>query len=739
MAPLDPNTVPAPMPQGAGTTPSSAGFPPGVASAAVAPPRPSGVAGTAPGGGAQIISMAGLKAVPLAVLQENERRAAEQRQNQPMITSLAGHIQKAWTIHRDARRNSGVEQRMYENLRARRSEYDPLKLAQIQKTGGAEIYAGITANKCRAAAGWIRDVMLGTGAERPWGIRPTPVPELPDDAVQVVMKMASDQLKEAFLMTGQWPSHEQAVKLVSALKDQAQAALDEEARKRCERMADKMEDQLLEGGFLQALDQVVDDLVTFPTAILKGPVVRRKPRLKWGPGGKPIVKDELVLEWERVSPFDFYPSPDAASVDEAPLIQTHRLSRKDLTEMIGVEGYDEGAIRGVLETHGTGGLINWLFDHAERAHAEGKDSTSAYSNPDGLIDAIQYWGSVSGKMLIEWGAPGIEDPAREYEVEAWLIGRYVIKATLNADPLCRKPYYTASYENVPGNIWGQSVCDKVRDAQQVCNAAARALINNMGLASGPQVGILADRLAPGEDVTTLTPWRIWQFVSDPLGQGSQNKPIEFFQPDSNVVELMGVFTKFSELADEYSGIPRYMTGDTTGGAGRTASGLSMLISNAGKSIKQTISNIDGGIMAPALSKLYYYNMRYGDDPELKGDVQVVARGSAALIAKEAAQVRRNEFLAGTANPIDFGIMGAHGRAAVLREVARGLDMDVDKIVPSEVTIAKQMLQQQMQQAALAAPGGPQAQPKPEAGPSRSGQALEDGSPTTDNFGPPKGA
>src|SRR5690606_1753836 len=119
---------------------------------------------------------------------------------------------------------------------------------------------------------------------------------------------------------------------------------------------------------------------------------------------------------------------------------------------------------------------------------------------------------------------------------------------------------------------------------------------------------LTDRLAPGEDISTLTPWRIWQFVSDPMGQGSVNKPIEFFQPDSNVNELMAVFEKFSQLADEYSGIPRYLSGDATGGAGRTASGLSMLISNAGKSIKQTIANIDVGVLQPALEKLYYYNM-----------------------------------------------------------------------------------------------------------------------------------
>ena len=46
---------------------------------------------------------------------------------------------------------------------------------------------------------------------------------------------------------------------------------------------------------------------------------------------------------------------------------------------------------------------------------------------------------------------------------------------------------------------------------------------------------------------------------------------------------MAVFEKFSQLADEYTGIPRYMAGiEGASGAGRTASGMSMLMGNAGR-------------------------------------------------------------------------------------------------------------------------------------------------------------
>ena len=140
-----------------------------------------------------------------------------------------------------------------------------------------------------------------------------------------------------------------------------------------------------------------------------------------------------------------------------------------------------------------------------------------------------------------------------------------------------------------------------------------------------------------------------------------------------------------------------------GSAGRTASGLSMLMGNAGKAIKQVVANIDIGVMTPLLERLYDHNMEYSDDPELKGDVQIIARGAESLISKENAQLRRTEFLQATANPIDLGIIGAQGRAAVLREVAKNLDMDVDKVVPPLSQIKAKAAEAQMQ--AQNQPGG----------------------------------
>lgn len=697
-----------------------------------------------------VLQSAGMRAMSLGALQQRdaeERAKAEERQAKPLITGLAGHITHKFSLARDARRYGDVEQRMIHNMRARRSVYDPQKLAAIKLEGGSEVFAGITGQKCRAAGAWIRDVMMTTGEDRPWSITPTPVPELPPDVTEALIAAAqqpiADQMQAAAMGMAEPPDPAAMAKMMSMLKDQAISALREEAEKRTERMAQKMEDQLIEGGFLGALDEFINDLTTFPTAILKGPVIRMKPYMRWDEQGNAVVEVKLCKEWERLDPFMAYPSPSATSPEDGDFIEKHRLSRKDLQDLRGVPGYDDGAIDMVLRDFATG-LHMWLYDELDYEDASGRPTTSLSTNPDDLIDALQFWGSVNGQMLLDWGMErrAVPDPTREYQVEAWQIGPYVIKAVLNPDPLDRRPYYATSYERVPGSFWGNSVADLIRDAQDVCNAAARSMINNAALSSGPQVGVLIDRIAAGEQITQMKPWRIWQLTSDPMGQGNADPPIRFFQPQSTLPDLMALFDKFTIMADEYSGIPRYMTGDSrAGGAGRTASGLSMLMSNAGKMITSVIKNIDLNVMEPLLQRLYYFNMRYETDPELKGDVAIKARGASNLIAREAAQVRRTEFLAATANPIDMAIMGQEGRAAVLRETAKTLQMNTDKVVP-DIDTLRQKIAIQATMAAQAGAGGQ----GPSAGGMQGGtppgpgatqqnqQTLMDGAPITDLAG-----
>jgi hypothetical protein len=199
-----------------------------------------------------------------------------------------------------------------------------------------------------------------------------------------------------------------------------------------------------------------------------------------------------------------------------------------------------------------------------------------------------------------------------------------------------------------------------------------------------------------------------------------------------------------------------MSGDSSaGGAGRTASGLSMLMGNAGKAIKAVIANIDSNIITQVIERLYMHNMKYETDPDLKGDVRVIARGAEGLVQKEQAAVRRNEFLGMVGQNQAFQqVLGMEGIAALLREQAKGLGMDADKIVPSEEKVRvqtavaeKNQMIQQAQQAQLAQQPTDQINFQRDSEgavtgaavmPGTGKQNLSNGSPTTANFTPQKG-
>lgn len=655
------------------------------------------------GMGLRLISNSELDAAATA------RRTAQDLQNTPVLISLSSYIRTAFDAAKDYRNSSSngdLDSRMLRCLRQRLGQYEPDMLQQLNTQGGTQIFMLLTQTKCRGAEAWMRDVLLSTGM-MPWDIAPTPVADLDPAEIQNIMGQIGDEIAGMVQSAGIVPTQAQLDEVKDLAITKVKNERQEEAQKKCDAMHQVMDDQLQEGNMLKALDAFISDLTTYPFAVMKGPVVTMKPYLTWGKDPKtgkvaPVRGDKFTPWMSRVSPFDFYWEPGIQDIQNGYTVERHELSRADIAAMIGQPGYDEGSVKLVLYDYERGMLNDWLdvpYQDWERKRLEGRDSLYAMASPAPVFKALEFNGKVSGRMLDEWGMPDVPDMDQEYEVNAWMIGRYVVRAVMNTDPLIEKAYHVACFNPVPGSIAGTALPELITDTQAVCNAAARAIVNNMAIASGPQVQVNIDRLPPDEEITEMFPWKIWQVLNDPLGTTAP--AIRFDQPTDNSQSLMQIFEKFSRQADEQSGIPAYTYGDTDiQGAGRTASGLSMLMGSAGKGIRQIITGVDIHVFQPLLRQLYRWNMRYNEDESIKGDADIVAKGTASLV-KEQLNMRRVEFLQATANPIDAQIVGPKGRAAILREVAKGLEMDTDKIIPSEdeLEIMQEFQRQlQMQQA-----------------------------------------
>jgi len=619
------------------------------------------------------------------------------------LSALAGHVRHAWGNNKLAKQK--VELKLLMCLRERRGVYSPAQIASMQASRGGLnlVKADLTETKCRAASAWIREIVLPVG-EQPWGVDPTPVPDLPDAVkkglVQKAIKQANDAMNQIAQQGGGTLSADEYRALITQigtkLRDDAETALVRAAEQRAKRMEKQIADRLDEGGYATAMDQFVEDFVTYPAAILKGPIYRRHKQLEWATGWKPKVSDNPHQTWERVSPFDAYPAPSARDCQVGDFIERIRFRREELHGLKGLPNYKDDQIDKALLDYSAGHLEGWLWTEAERIRLE-QESMYMWLSPPGVIDALNYWGSIPGWKLMSWGVTDrdglILEETRDYECNVLLCGSYVLYAAVNPDPLDQRPYHRACYDEIPGAFWGRSIPDLCSTSQQMCDGIACALADNLSQASGPMVWVHADRFADGEQTLDIFPWKVWQLKSDPT-QGV-NPGIGFWQADDRAANLMATYEKWELRADDASGIPRYTYGnERAGGSADTATGLSMLMNNAAKGLRRAISNIDINVTSRTIGMCFVNEMLYNPDPSIKGDCVPVPRGAAAILIKESAQQRRTTFLTMVAgNPLLAQLIGPKYLINLVREVATSMELPVDEVVPSEEEIDQQQAQQ----------------------------------------------
>lgn len=616
---------------------------------------------------------------------DEEVAAAEDAANMPSadFSGLSGYIHGEFDVFKRHRNNAaaGWGDRLLNALRVFNGQYDATKLNDIRKFGGSEVYARVVAMKCRGASSLLRDVYLSP--DRPWGLDPSDDPTIPDDIMNAINTLVQSEIASMSKM-GDQPDIDKIRDRTMQLVESARQAAKKKATQQALIGGDKLDEILKEGGFYKALAEFITDLPLFPFAVIKGPVVRILPKVTWQ-GNQATIQQVPKLTWTRISPFDIWWTPGVSNIEDAAIIERTRLTRADLNDLLDLPGYNTEAIRQVLDLYGRGGISDQTdYTDTERAVQESRENPTL--NESGLITCLEFTGNVQGRLLLQEGMSKdlVPDELRDYFVQAWVIGRYVIKVQMAPSPRKRHPYYITSFEKVPGTVVGNGLPDILNDVQEASNATLRALINNLSIASGPQVVVHDDLLANDEDGEDLYPWKRWHVNRDPMGGNSSIKPIDFFQPNSNAQELLGVYQQFVNMADELSAIPKYLQGSgTTGGAGRTASGLAMLMGNANKILQTVAANIDGDVIDPLLSNLFDMVMLTDTSGLLTGEEKVRVMGVSVAVQRETQRARQLEFLQITANPIDMQIVGPRGRAEVLRSVSQDIGLNGSKIVPSD--------------------------------------------------------
>jgi hypothetical protein len=191
-------------------------------------------------------------------------------------------------------------------------------------------------------------------------------------------------------------------------------------------------------------------------------------------------------------------------------------------------------------------------------------------------------------------------------------------------------------------------------------------------------------------------------------------------------ENLQLFDKARQLADESTGLPSFSHGQTgVTGVGRTASGISMLMNAASGSIKTVIKNVDDYLLKPLGEGLFRFNMQFNFNPEIRGDLEVKARGTESLMANEVRSQRLMQFLQVASNP---ALAPFAKFQYVIREIAKSMDLDPDKVTNNmdEAAVQAELMKQ------FQAPAVPEGQPQ-------QGQPQEGQAPAGANPMDPTGA
>ena len=430
------------------------------------------------------------------------------------------------------------------------------------------------------------------------------------------------------------------------------------------RMQKKIHDQLEESGASKHLRSTAFEMALFGTGVMKGPFAIDKEYPNWDDEGEynPLIK--TVPQVSHVSVWNFYPDPDANNMDEAQyVIERHKMSRSQLRALKKRPYFRDSVIEEVI-TRG---------ENYEKLYWEDDLSDYAPQHDIDRFEVMEYWGTVDIELLEEQEItiPKELQELDELQANIWICNGRLLRVVLNPFKPARIPYMAAPYELNPYSFFGVGIAENMDDTQTLMNGFMRMAVDNAVLSGNLLIEVDETNLVPGQDLTVY-PGKVFRRQGGAPGQAL------FGTKYPNVSsENMMMFDKARQLSDESTGFPSFAHGQTgVAGVGRTASGISMLMGAAAGGIKTVIKNVDDYLLRPLGEGLFQFNMQFDFDPDIKGDLEVSARGTESLMANEVRSQRLMQFLGVTSNPALAPFAKFN---YIIREIAKSLDLDPDKV------------------------------------------------------------
>jgi len=554
---------------------------------------------------------------------------------------------------------------------------------KFTSTEKSRVFVKVTKTKVLAAYGQMSEVLFGNG-KFPIVIDPT---TLPEGVVESFHIETNDEIKKAEKAAGIEPllpgeTMQSYMERIGSMKNELGPIEEvrngpgltpsqitfEPAMIAAKKMEKKIHDQLEESSANKHLRSTALECALFGTGIMKGPFAVDKEYPKWEEETgvySPVIKTVPMVS--NVSVWNFYPDPDAHNMEEAEyVIERHKMSHSELRKLANRPFFRKNEINIALK-FGPSYTKEWWEQAME-------DTATQVATE--RFEVLEFWGNVERKTLDDHKVdiPKELKDKDNIAVNIWLCNGRILRLVLNPFTPSIIPFYVVPYEVNPYSMWGVGVAENMDDTQTLMNGFMRMAVDNAALSGNLLIEVDETNLVPGQDLQVY-PGKVFRRQGGAPGQAIFGTK---FPNVSN--ENMQMFDKARVLADESTGFPSFAHGQTgISGVGRTASGISMLMSAANGSIRTVVKNIDDYLLAPLGKALFSFNMQFDFDPEIKGDLEVKAAGTESLMANEVRSQRLMQFLGVVQNPI----LAPFARLDyIVREIAKSMELDPDKVANS---------------------------------------------------------
>ena len=472
--------------------------------------------------------------------------------------------------------------------------------------------------------------------------------------------------------------------------------LEDAIKARAENMEDRIRDILDRTEYNQAVQHTIHEMCLYGTGCTKAISLERKNFPVFRSSGVPgymleveeSKEEELVPAVKHVSVWNIFPSPEAESPRDADyIIQRSFVSPKQLREMAKTDdSFIPGSIESVLD-QGLGERAGYDESQHPRVYDE-----SSYVRVKS-IEILEFWGKVDVKDFKPYLNLEDDDMRENLDVVMTVIGDKVVR--MEENPFDGEiPYHFCYWQKNPETIWGDGIYYAIRDVQAILNFSYAMMVEGKALASVPITVVDPNAFEAGEDTEQMYAGK--QIRLKP-GQSVRDAFQAVVLPDVTN-GLISLIQQLEREADLDSGQTAIGYGDMSPSQTKTATGMSILNSNANRQTADVVRSVSNMITSN-IQSIYRWLMVDSPDPTIKGDYEAISTGYEQYVAKEVHNTQLIQFLQVAGSLPQFQAFIKH--EAFTRPLLRAFNLDPEHMLKTEDEVAMEMQQgQQAQQQAM---------------------------------------